>query len=66
MLENKINFLWHISRTALAGQPYTRHDRCVYVKKALQEHYPDLVKGMTNKQIWLKIEDETAPFKVID
>jgi hypothetical protein len=53
-----ITELWHISRTALAGQDDTsRWARMEYVKNELKRSYPELVAGVSNKQIWLTIED---------
>jgi hypothetical protein len=57
-LENTIIELWHISRTALATQSCTRYDRMIYIKRSLIEFYPELIKGMSGKQIWFKIEDQ--------
>lgn len=57
MLKATIAELWRISRTALATQDSSRHSRMTYVKKELINNHPELVKGMTNKQIWLEIED---------
>lgn len=56
MLRNKIIELWHISRTALAGQDTGRHSRMIYVKNELLRTYPSLVANMSNKAIWLEIE----------
>lgn len=57
MLEDKIIELWHISRTALATQDSSRHSRMLYIKKELQERNPELVSGMTYKEIWFTIEN---------
>ena len=57
-LKNTITELWHISRTALATQSFTRYDRMIYIKKSLLEFYPEFVKGMSGKQIWFAIEDQ--------
>lgn len=57
MLRNKIIELWHISRTALAGQDIGRHSRMIYVKNELLRTYATLVENMTNKAIWFEIED---------
>jgi hypothetical protein len=56
-LNNAIIELWHISRTALAGQPSSRYDRMIYVKSELLRTYPNLIQGMTGKAIWFQIED---------
>lgn len=50
--------LWNISRTALADGDYSRHSRMIYIKNELIRSYPELIKGMTNKQIWFTIEDQ--------
>lgn len=60
MLRDKIIELWHISRTALAGQSLvpSRYDRMIYVKKAIIEHYPELTTNIgTGKHLWFAIED---------
>jgi hypothetical protein len=56
-LDKTIIELWHISRTALAGQTSSRYDRMIYIKSELLRTYPNLIQGMTNKSIWFKIED---------
>jgi len=56
-LTNKIIELWNISRTALATQSASRYDRMIYVKNALQEHYPELISRLTPKYLWFAIED---------
>lgn len=56
-LQGKIAELWSISKTALSGMDCTRYDRMQYVKKELQERNSELVKGLTNKQLWLTIEE---------
>jgi hypothetical protein len=62
-LDQTICNLWHISRTALAKEDYSRHSRMLYIKFELNRTYPELIKDMTNKQIWFTIEDETSPVK---
>ena len=59
LLNDKIIMLWHISRTALATMPTvpSMHDRMLYIKDSLILHYPNTVKGMSNKQIWFAIEE---------
>lgn len=57
-LDNTICDLWNISRTALADNDISRHSRMIYIKNELIRSYPELVKGMTNKQIWFAIEDQ--------
>jgi hypothetical protein len=57
-LENTICDLWNISRTALAGSDTGRYSRMIYIKQELLKNYPDLVQGMTNKQIWFAIENQ--------
>lgn len=59
MLENVIINLWHISRTALAGMPTvpTRWDRMIYIKSELIKNNPDLIIGLSNKKLWLFIEE---------
>lgn len=57
-LESTIIELWHISKTALANQSFTRYDRMIYIKRSLMEFYPELIKGMSGKQIWFAIEDQ--------
>jgi hypothetical protein len=61
-LENTIIDLWHISRTALCTQSCTRYDRMQYIKTELLKTYPELIQGMTTKQIWFTIEDLTTVF----
>ena len=56
-LDKTIIELWHISRTALAGQTSSRYDRMIYIKSELLRTYPNLVQGMTGKAIWFQIED---------
>ena len=59
-LDTTIMELYQTARTALAGGPTVpdKYDRMVYVKKALKEHYPDLVKGFQfDKHIWFHITD---------
>ncbi len=62
MLRKTIIDLWHISRTALAGSDHGRHSRMIYIKNSLLTHYPKLVEGMTNKQIWFEIEDNITVY----
>jgi hypothetical protein len=57
-LDNTIIELWHISRTALAGKSTSRYDRMIYIKSELLRTYPNLIQGMTGKQIWFAIEDQ--------
>jgi hypothetical protein len=57
-LNNTICDLWNISRTALAGSDCSRYSRMIYIKSELIRTYPDLIKGMTSKQIWFAIEDQ--------
>ena len=57
-LEQTISDLWNISRTALAGQDISRWSRMQYIKFELNRTYPELIKGMTSKQIWFAIEDQ--------
>ena len=57
MLSAVIIQLWHISRTALATQDKSRHSRMIYVKNELGRTYPNLIEGMTAKQIWFFIEE---------
>jgi hypothetical protein len=59
-LTNKIIELWHISRTALAGQSSvpSRYDRMVYVKKTLIEYNSGLLTHIgKGKHLWFAIED---------
>jgi hypothetical protein len=61
-LSQAINDLWYISRTALADQSDTgRYARMIYIKNELIRSYPTLIEGMTIKQVWFKIEEETLP-----
>lgn len=57
-LDQTICDLWNISRTALAKSDYSRHSRMIYIKSELIRSYPELINGMTNKQIWFTIEDQ--------
>lgn len=57
-LNQTICDLWNISRTALANSDTSRYSRMQYVKFELNRTYPNLIKGMTNKQIWFAIEDQ--------
>ena len=50
--------LWHISRTALAGSETSKYHRMLYISKELKRSYPELIQGMSNKKLWLAIEDE--------
>lgn len=56
-LDNAICELWNISRTALAGKDISRHSRMTYVKDELKRTYPQLIEGMSSKQVWFAIED---------
>lgn len=58
-LNQAISELWHVSRTALAGQATvpSKYDRMIYVKKSLKEHYPALIEGMMSKHVWFAIEE---------
>jgi len=58
MLNKAIIELWHISLTALATHDNSRHSRMLYIKNELLKSYPNLVKGMSGKQIWFAIEEE--------
>jgi hypothetical protein len=58
MLNKTIIDLWHISKTALINQECKRYDRMIYIKNELIKSYPNLINGLTNKQIWLEIENE--------
>ena len=55
--------LWHLSRTALANSDTSRYSRMQYINFELNRTYPELIKGMSNKQVWFAIEDETSPIK---
>jgi len=61
ILNDTIRNLWHISRTALATKDKSRHSRMIYIQNELKIRYSNLITGMTNKEIWLTIEKETAP-----
>ena len=58
-LNQKIIELWHTSRTAMAYSESvpTRYDRMQYVRKSLNEYYPELITGLTPKKVWFAIED---------
>jgi hypothetical protein len=59
-LDTKIIELYHTARIALAGNATVpdKFERMQYVKKALKEHYPDLIKGFQfDKHIWFHITD---------
>ena len=62
-LDQVICDLWNISRTALANSDTSRHSRMQYIKFELNRSYTELIKGMSNKQVWFAIEDETSPTK---
>lgn len=49
--------LWHLSKTALATGDTSRHSRMIYVKNTIQTHYRDLIVGLSNKELWLIIEE---------
>lgn len=55
-LKAVITDLWHLSKIALATGDTSRHSRMIYVKYTIQMHYKDLIVGLSNKQLWLKIE----------
>lgn len=57
-LDQTICDLWNISRVALAGSDCSRHSRMIYIKSELLKTYPNLITGMTNKQVWFAIEDQ--------
>ena len=57
-LEQIICDLWNISRTALAGKNPGRYERMQYIKSELNRTYPEYINGMSNKQVWLTIEDQ--------
>jgi hypothetical protein len=57
-LDQTICDLWNISRVALANGDTSRYSRMIYIKGELLRTYPDLIKGMTGKQIWFAIEDQ--------
>ena len=56
-LKAVITELWHLSKTALATGDTSRHSRMIYVKNTIQTHYRDLIVGLSNKEIWLTIEE---------
>ena len=55
-LTYKIIELWHLSRTALSGGDTSRHSRMIYIKNELNRTYPEFIKGMSAKAVWLEIE----------
>lgn len=59
-LEERIIELWHISRTALAGSDTSRYARMCYIKNELIRSYPELIKDMSGKRLWLTIEDQIS------
>ena len=62
-LELAISELWHLSKTALAGQEDRgRHARMIYVKNELLRTYPHLLGGLSGKRLWFAIEDNTQVF----
>lgn len=56
-LEKTIADLWNISRVALAAGDTSRYSRMIYIKRELMTRHPELVQGMTGKQVWFAIED---------
>lgn len=59
-LTTKILELWHVSRTALAGQQSvpSRYDRIQYVKKPLVEYNSDMLTHIgKGKHLWFAIEE---------
>lgn len=61
-MAQKINQLWHISRTALSSKPHGRYERMQYVKEWLAKDYPE----RTSKELWVVIDRETQFFRPID
>lgn len=65
-LDSTIYDLWHISRTALAGQPtvITRQDRIVYVMNELKtrEENKPLISSFngSNKQLYFYVLDKLS------
>jgi hypothetical protein len=69
-LDIEIINLWHISRPALCMSVPSRHERMLYVKQALRDNYPELLKlvypgiftsaGTGSKALWLRIESLTS------
>ena len=56
-LKAVITELWHLSKTELPTGNTSRHSRMIYVKNTIQTHYRDLIVGLSNKEIWLRIEE---------
>ena len=61
-LELAISELWHLSKTALAGQDTGRHSRMIYVKNELLRTYPQVLGELKGKQLWLTIEEKTQVY----
>ena len=49
--------LWHLSKTALVTSDTSRYSRMIYVKNTIQTHYRDFIVGLSNKELWLRIEE---------
>lgn len=60
-LENKIIEYWHLAHTL----SYERHIRMQQVKTWLLKQDAEMVSHLSNKKLWLLIEDTTAPTKPI-
>lgn len=61
-LELAITELWHLSKTALAGQDCGRHSRMIYIKNELLRTYPHLLGDLKGKRLWFLIEDNTQVY----
>ena len=60
-LENKIIEYWHLSKTI----QLSRYNRLLQVKAWLLQNDFEMISHLSNKKLWLLIEETTAPTKPI-
>ncbi len=61
LLENKITEYWHLAKAIV----WSRYDRLQQVKTWLLINDSELVSHLTHKQLYLLIDETTAPTKPI-